>query len=91
MQICGHAFLWHQVRCMVHVLFMIGEGREEPEVISRLLDIAQTPRKPQYDMAPDLPLMLHDCKFDNIAFAYAGSQVDLFVACHLSVLNSIYL
>lgn len=62
-EVFGRAFLWHQVRCMVEVLFLIGSGQEEPSIIPRLLDIAQTPRKPQYDMASDLPLVLHDCYF----------------------------
>lgn len=69
-EIYGRAFLWHQVRCMVQVLFLIGAGKEEPDLITRLLDIAQTPRKPQYDMAPDAPLVLHDCYFDNVQFEY---------------------
>ncbi|KAG2790745.1 hypothetical protein PC129_g6990 [Phytophthora cactorum] len=62
-EVFGRAFLWHQVRCMVEVLFLVGSGREEPSIIPKLLDIAQTPRKPQYDMASDLPLVLHDCYF----------------------------
>jgi len=62
-EVFGRAFLWHQVRCMVEVLFLIGSGREDPSIIPRLLDIEQTPRKPQYDMASDLPLVLHDCLF----------------------------
>lgn len=31
-KIKGSAFLWHQVRCMVAVLFMIGRGFESPDV-----------------------------------------------------------
>ncbi|KAG7400878.1 tRNA pseudouridine synthase 3 [Phytophthora boehmeriae] len=62
-EVFGRAFLWHQVRCMVEVLFLVGSGREKPSIVPRLLDIAQTPRKPQYDMASDLPLVLHDCYF----------------------------
>jgi len=34
-KIKGSAFLWHQVRCMVAVLFMIGQGLESPEVSIR--------------------------------------------------------
>jgi tRNA pseudouridine38/39 synthase len=30
--ICGYAFLWHQIRCMMAILFMIGNGSESPEV-----------------------------------------------------------
>ncbi|CEG43178.1 trna pseudouridine(38-40) synthase [Plasmopara halstedii] len=62
-EVFGRAFLWHQVRCMVEVLFLVGSGREEPSIVLQLLDIAHTPRKPQYDMAADLPLVLHDCYF----------------------------
>uniref|UniRef100_A0A3N7EHA4 Pseudouridine synthase I TruA alpha/beta domain-containing protein n=1 Tax=Populus trichocarpa TaxID=3694 RepID=A0A3N7EHA4_POPTR len=56
-KIKGSAFLWHQVRCMVAVLFMIGQGLESPEVIDALLD-TRTLRKPQYLMAPEIPLVL---------------------------------
>lgn len=31
-KIKGSAFLWHQVRCMVAVLFLIGQGLESPDV-----------------------------------------------------------
>uniref|UniRef100_M4B3Y2 tRNA pseudouridine synthase n=1 Tax=Hyaloperonospora arabidopsidis (strain Emoy2) TaxID=559515 RepID=M4B3Y2_HYAAE len=64
-KVFGRAFLWHQVRCMVEVLFLIGSGQEEPYIIPELLDIERTPRKPQYDMASDLPLVLHDCFFGD--------------------------
>lgn len=32
LQVRGTAFLWHQIRCMVSVLFLVGDGREEPSV-----------------------------------------------------------
>lgn len=31
-KIKGSAFLWHQIRCMVAVLFLIGQGLESPNV-----------------------------------------------------------
>uniref|UniRef100_A0A2P2LQL6 tRNA pseudouridine synthase n=1 Tax=Rhizophora mucronata TaxID=61149 RepID=A0A2P2LQL6_RHIMU len=34
-KIIGSAFLWHQVRCMVAVLFMIGQDLETPDVCIR--------------------------------------------------------
>lgn len=61
----GSAFLWHQVRCMVSVLFLVGQGLEKPEVIDQLLDIRTTPCKPLYEMADDAPLVLWDCLFPN--------------------------
>ncbi|KAF9939129.1 tRNA pseudouridine synthase 3 [Mortierella alpina] len=72
----GSAFLWHQVRCMMAVLFSIGQGLEEPEVIDQMMDLKQCPAKPNYDMASDLPLVLHDCHFENLEWQYQ-TEVDL--------------
>ena len=77
--ITGQAFLWHQIRCIVAILFLIGQGREKPSVISEMLDVACHPRKPQYTMASELPLILFDCAYDNddIAWQYdADSSSD---------------
>ena len=60
----GTAFLYHQVRCTMSLLFMIGRGQEDPSVIQTLLDIKKTPRKPQYPIASDVPLVLYDTGFD---------------------------
>ncbi|XP_059631490.1 uncharacterized protein LOC132274269 [Cornus florida] len=68
MKIKGSAFLWHQVRCMVAVLFLVGQGLESPNVIDALLDIERTSRKPQYTMAPDIPLVLQSCEFEDLRF-----------------------
>lgn len=69
----GQAFLWHQVRCMASVLFEVGKGNEEPEVVKQMLDDASTETgvfshgKPSYQMAPASPLLLYDCAYpDNI-------------------------
>lgn len=67
-EVSGHAFLWHQVRCMVAVLFLVGEGRESPAVVSWLLDTAATPRRPLYDMAPDAPLLLHEIGYEGMVW-----------------------
>ncbi|CAI9741177.1 pseudouridine(38 39) synthase-like [Octopus vulgaris] len=63
--IVGQAFLWHQIRCIIAVLFLIGEGKESPEIIEELLNIEKTPRRPQYNMASELPLVLFDCHFSE--------------------------
>ena len=42
----GNAFLWHQIRCIVQVLFSIGNGFDEPNIIKDLLDIEKFPAKP---------------------------------------------
>lgn len=62
----GTAFLWHQVRCMVAILFNVGQGLEEPELVDRLLDVEATPRRPQFGMAHDLPLVLYDCAYPEM-------------------------
>ena len=59
----GSAFLWHQVRHMVAVLFLIGQGLEQPSLIDKLLDVRSYPRRPIYEMADDAPLVLWDCVF----------------------------
>lgn len=28
----GSGFLWHQIRCIMYLLFLVGTGRESPEV-----------------------------------------------------------
>ncbi|KAA8537977.1 hypothetical protein F0562_027442 [Nyssa sinensis] len=72
MKIKGSAFLWHQVRCMVAVLFLIGQGLESPNVIDALLDIDRTPRKPQYMIAPEIPLVLRSCEFEDLKFMFSS-------------------
>jgi tRNA pseudouridine(38-40) synthase len=66
LEIRGIAFLWHMVRCIMALLLMIGEGEEDPDAVTALLDIDNMPAKPHYKMAPELPLVLHECGFDNM-------------------------
>lgn len=47
-EVSGQAFLYHQVRCMMAILFLIGQGMEKPEIIDELLNIEKNPQKPQY-------------------------------------------
>lgn len=71
----GTAFLWHQVRCIMSVLFLVGQRLEEPEVVQSLLDVNQVPARPNYPMASEIPLMLYDCEFENIEWNYANNNV----------------
>jgi tRNA pseudouridine38/39 synthase len=64
-KIRGSAFLWHQVRCMVAILFLVGQGLEKPSLVKELLDVETCPSRPVYDMASDQPLVLWDCKFSK--------------------------
>ncbi|KAJ5211284.1 Pseudouridine synthase I TruA [Penicillium cf. griseofulvum] len=69
----GSAFLWHQVRHMVAILFLVGQGLESPSIVPELLDVAKNPRKPTYAMADDAPLVLWDCIFPDLK---SGSRAD---------------
>ena len=44
----GSSFLWHQVRCMMGVLFLIGKGQQESSFVSYMLDITKCIRRPEY-------------------------------------------
>lgn len=70
----GSAFLWHQVRCMVAVLFLVGQGLEAPTIVSDLLDVTKYPRKPVFEMANDLPLVLYDCVFPEMEWLTAADD-----------------
>ncbi|TVY56220.1 putative tRNA pseudouridine synthase C25B8.05 [Lachnellula cervina] len=61
----GSAFLWHQVRHMVAILFLVGQGLEPLSIVSDLLDAEKNPRRPIYEMASDTPLVLWNCIFPH--------------------------
>ncbi|EAU87740.1 pseudouridine synthase [Coprinopsis cinerea okayama7 len=78
----GSAFLYHQVRHIMAILFLIGMGMESPSLVSNLLNVtsdSEVPRaddlpyeivdrKPEYQMADGLPLMLWDCGYPEGTF-----------------------
>ena len=70
LEITGIAFLWHQVRNIMAVLFLIGERNEQPSIVDALLNVEKMPARPEYQMASDYPLVLHRCAFDNLRFQY---------------------
>ncbi|GJJ09269.1 hypothetical protein Clacol_003491 [Clathrus columnatus] len=74
----GNAFLYNQVRNIMAILFLVGSGLEEPHVLSSLMNgdpknpvppyrpgekIEVVDRKPSYQMAIGLPLVLWDCGY----------------------------
>lgn len=67
-EIVGQAFLWHQIRCIMSILFYIGRKQEVPEVVHELVDVTTNPAKPAYDMASETALVLHHCEYSNINF-----------------------
>lgn len=71
LELKGTAFLWHQVRCMMSVLFLVGQGLEEPEIVRDLLDVTKVDARPEFPMASELPLLLYDCEFEGLEWVYA--------------------
>ncbi|KIN96635.1 hypothetical protein M404DRAFT_1006657 [Pisolithus tinctorius Marx 270] len=77
LDLVGNAFLYHQVRHIMAILFLVGTGLEPPSIIPTLMNIdglesaktgLQLPivdRKPEYQMADALPLMLWECAFSD--------------------------
>ncbi|KAG2370637.1 hypothetical protein C9374_001000 [Naegleria lovaniensis] len=80
--VCGYSFLWHQIRCMAAVLFLIGEGKEEPSIISDLLDIETNKARPQYPIASEYPLVLYDCVFEDLKWIHSNVDTPTEVASH---------
>ena len=65
----GSAFLWHQVRCMMAILFLIGNGLEDISVIDTLLDKDfLEDNKIHYEIASNFPLILSNCQFEGVTF-----------------------
>ncbi|KAL7538507.1 hypothetical protein ACHAWF_006107 [Thalassiosira exigua] len=65
-EIVGQAFLWHQIRCIMSILFYVGRKLESPAVIGHLLDVQSNPAKPSYEMAAEGALVLQDCQFARL-------------------------
>ncbi len=73
----GSGFLWHQIRCIVAILFLIGQGKEEIDLVKALLDIERYPSTPNYQIASELPLVLFDCQFDGVQWICDQSTLRL--------------
>jgi tRNA pseudouridine(38-40) synthase len=71
LELNGIAFLWHMVRCIMAVLFSVGRGEEEPEIVTAMFDVEGIcSSKPVYQMANEEPLVLHRCVFENLEMRF---------------------
>ena len=77
----GTAFLYNQVRHIVAILFLVGSRLEHPSLMTALLNVDRerpypafkegepippiVDRKPEYQMADGLPLVLWDCAYSD--------------------------
>lgn len=50
MSIKSKAFLWHQIRCVMGILLLVGQQKEKPEIILELFDINKNPRQVIYEI-----------------------------------------
>ena len=75
--IIGTAFLWHQIRYIMSVLFMIGNRLENIDIIHKMLDVNNFGGKPFYNMASDVSLILYDCLFDENVLKFDDNQDEL--------------
>lgn len=79
--IVSKAFLWHQIRCIMALVFMVGKGLERPDIVDELFNVEKNPCKPQYTMASELPLNLFDCSYDDIVWNYdTGQLITIFIS-----------
>jgi tRNA pseudouridine38/39 synthase len=69
----GSAFLWHQVRCMMAILFLIGRGLEEVDIIDKLFE--ENDLVFNYEIASELPLILTNCQYEGISFTNSRENV----------------
>ena len=65
----GSAFLWHQVRCIMSILFLIGNEQEEISIINETLNVPLNNNKEFfYNLADEKNLVLTDCVFEFYNF-----------------------
>jgi tRNA pseudouridine38/39 synthase len=74
-EIVGSGFIWHQIRCIATVLFFIGEGLEEPSIVSELLDISKFPGRPQYAIADPEPLVFWRAEYEDVEWQGIGDEL----------------
>ena len=70
----GTAFLWHQVRCIMQILFLIGDELEEIDLINEMLN-EKSKYEFKYGLADDSNLILSDCVFEFINFNNNESSI----------------
>ncbi|XP_015124476.1 tRNA pseudouridine(38/39) synthase isoform X2 [Diachasma alloeum] len=75
----SQAFLWHQIRCIMGILLLVGQGKEKPEIFLNLFDIEACPRKPQYSLAHEVPLNLFHCDYDDVEWYYDDEELVLVI------------
>lgn len=86
-QICqarikGSGFVYHQVRNMMAVLYLVGAGLEKESVITSLLNVEENERKPSYVLADPEPLVLYKTYYDDMQWRLS-TEAGRLLARHL--------
>lgn len=89
-EVHGSAFLWHQVRHMIAVIFLVGQGYEDPSIVNELLNVQEMPSKPHYEMASDTPLVLWDCIFPDPESICNHDHANSHISGYIDALDWIY-
>lgn len=63
LELKANSFLYHQVRCTMEILFLVGRQLEPPTIVKTLLERGDC--KPQYGLADSTPLVLWECHFGD--------------------------
>ncbi|CAK8694825.1 putative tRNA pseudouridine synthase tag-124 [Clavelina lepadiformis] len=63
--VSGSSFLYHQIRCMMSLLGLVGLKRISPSVIDDLLDVEKSPKKPGFSTFNAINLTLVDTEFKD--------------------------
>lgn len=73
-ELTGKAFLWHQVRCIMAILLLVGQKNEKPEIICELFDVDKNPCTPQYSLAVDIPLNLFNVEYEEFCSSTVSTK-----------------
>ena len=80
-RIKGSGFMYHQVRNMMSVLYLIGSGLESSKLITELLDVEKNMRKPTYGLTDPYPLVLYQSKYDHLQWR-TSDEARMFLLRH---------
>ena len=77
LKITANGFLYHQIRCIMSVLFEIGQSIRGPEYIQDLLDRSKVKERPGIRLADPFPLVFSGALFDPPLYFDDGTAKDV--------------
>lgn len=89
-RIKGSAFLWHQIRFIMAIVFLVGKRLEKPDIVTKLLNVEDITGRPEYTMASDVPLVLQQCDFGEEEPQWRGGEGREGISNEFSLYSAIY-